>query len=329
MNSIFTRLCLLLFLAVGQSFAQEQVIDRIIAVVNDRPITLSALENQLIIENVENPSLEKKWEILEKLVERKLLYQEAERWGIPLARWEDKVQAEIEAIKSKYSSEAAFLQDLKESGLTYEDVSESIKEGLIVQDLIARQFRSKIDPAQIEQEAAQYFEQNRSEFVEPMQIKFQYIMTLTKPGDSTTQEASAKQLAEEISARLQAGAELADVEKMYKSNPLVWVETAPEIRSVTTEIDAAIAELDVNAVSKPLSTPNGYLIAKLLEKKLPLQKTYPQVSQQIKDRLIQEDLNAQIKAWLKEQKAMGDIRILDAALAQLKIAEPVPSVAQD
>ena len=91
----------LIILLLSSSIAQEKTVDRVIAVVNNQAITLSALENQLIIEGAGNPSPQKRREALEKLIERKLFLQEAERWGIPLERWKDKVKAEIQEIQSK------------------------------------------------------------------------------------------------------------------------------------------------------------------------------------------------------------------------------------
>ena len=201
-----------LFLAVSQIFAarsaadvgsthNQKPVDYVLAVVNDRAITLSALENELIIRQIRESS---------DKVNRARLLQEAERWGIPLARWKDKVSAEVEDIKSKYPSEPLFFEELEESGLEYKDLEEWIKSRLILNELIVRRFHSKIDKEAIEQGAIQYFKQNQF-------FQFQYIIVFSSPEDSLDKQAQTKQIAEKIYTRLQAGAEFDDIQQTYES----------------------------------------------------------------------------------------------------------------
>ena len=308
-------------ICMASSFAGERIIDYVIAVVNDQPIARSELENELIIREIENPSDQVKRAVLENLIERKLMLQKADDIGIPLALRQEKVNAEIEAIKSTYPSEALFFEELKESGLEYQELEEWLRNDLIMKELIARQFRSAINDAQIDQEAAQYFEQNRLAFVEPMQIRFQYIMVLSNPGDAADQRAEAKQLAEVIFCHLKAGREFREVQQTYSDNPFLLVVQEPQTHIANTEVGLAIAELEIDEVSQPFLTPDGYLIARLLGKKLLRQKTYPEVSQEIKEQLLRKKLEQEVQAWLDEQKEVGDIRILDAKLAQTQLED--------
>ena len=106
--------------------------------------------------------------ILETLIEQKLMLQQADDIGMLLWSWGKKVDAEIQVLKSLYSSEASYLVDLKRIGLEYQEVEERVKNALIVNELTIRQFRNSIDEEQINQEAPQYFEQHRLDFIEPL-----------------------------------------------------------------------------------------------------------------------------------------------------------------
>ena len=77
-------------------------------------------------------------------------------------------------------------------------------------------------------------------------------------------------------------------------------------------------------MSQPIPVPEGYLIAKLLKKEPPRQKTYPEVSQEIRNQLIGEVLAKRREAWLVEQKAAADIRILDAELVKIPLTLSAP-----
>ena len=65
---------------------------------------------------------------------------------------------------------------------------------------------------------------------------------------------------------------------------------------------------------------SAYLIAQLVKTEPSRQKTYPEVSQEIRDKLIAEALQEHRKAWLAEQKVTADIRILDTELAKTPLA---------
>ena len=335
----YILLCLVFIASSSNGLSQERILDYVIAVVNDQPITLRELETELIliavisnplilrergnelnIQEIKNPPNTVKRAALETLIEQKLMLQQADDIGILLWSWGKKVSAEIQALKSAYSDETLFLVDLQRMGLEYQEVEERVRNALIVNELTVRQFRNSIDDEQISQEAPQYFEKHRSDFIEPAQVQFQYILVRSKSDDPADLQAEAKTLAGIITSRLKRGATFQEIQEAYPDNPLLQVVEEPQTLPVDTEAWLAIADLEINEVSQPIPRPEGYLIAKLLKKELqPRQKTYPEVSQEIQNKLIGEELQKQRKAWLSEQKTTADIRILDAELAKIPL----------
>ena len=335
----YILLCLPFIASPSNGFGKEKILDYVIAVVNDRPITLRELETELIIiavinnplilreqdnqptfQEIKNPPNTVKRAALETLIERKLMLQQADDIGMLLWSWGKKVDAEIQALKSAYNTETSFLVDLKQMGLEYQAVEERVRNALIVNTLTVRQFRNSIDEEQINQEAPQYFEQHRSDFIEPAQIQFQYILVLSKSDDLANLQVEAKTLAETIASQLKRGATFQEIQEAYPDNPFLRVVPEPQTLPTDTEAQLAIASLEINEISQPIRTPEGYLIAKLLKKEPSRQKTYPEVSQEIRDKLIGEELQEHRKAWLAEQKVTADIRILDTELAKTPLA---------
>ena len=336
----YVLLYLSLIASPSSGFTKEKIIDYVIAVVNDQPITLRELdnepifyliinivknqpitlrelENELTSQEIKNPPNMVKRLALEALIERKLMLQKADDIGILLKSWGTQVDAEIQALKSGYSNEALFFEDLKRIGLEYQEVEEWLRNALIVSELTVRQFRNSIDEEQISQEAPQYFEQHRSEFIKPAQIQFQYILVRSRPGDPPDLQTEAQTLAKTIASQLKGGRTLQEIQEAYPDNPLLRVVAEPQTLPIDTETRLAIADLEINEVSQPIPVPEGYLIAKLLNKEVqPRQQTYPEVSQEIQEKLIGEALQKQREAWLTEQKAAADIRILDLELAK-------------
>ena len=335
----YILLCLTLIASPSNGFSKERTLDYVIAVVNDQPITLRELETELIIiavidnplilrdqdnlptlQEIKNPPNSVKRTVLETLIEQKLMLQQADDIGMLLRSWGKKVDAEIQGLKSVYSNEALYLVDLKRMGLEYQEVEERVRNALIVNELTVRQFRNSIDEEQINQEVPQYFEEHRSEFIVPAQIQFQHILVRSKPSDPVDLQAKAKTLAETVTSQLKRGATFREIQEAYPDNPSLRVVSEPQTVPVDMEAQLAIADLKVNEVSQPLPTPEGYLIARLLKKEPSRQKTYPEVSQEIQDELIGQALQERIKAWLAEQKATADIRILDTELAKTPLA---------
>ncbi len=325
----YILLCLAFIASSLDGLSKERTLDYVIAVVNDQPITLRELETELIIREQENqPTLQEikdppntvKRAALETLIDQKLMLQQADDIGMMLWSWGKRVDAEIQALKSLYSSEASFLVDLKRIGLEYQEVEERVRNALIVNALIVRQFRNSIDDEQINQEAPQYFELHRSEFIEPAQIQFQHILVSSKPSDSADLQAEAETLAGIITGQLKEGATFQEIQEAYPNNPILRIVPEPQTSPADTEAQLVIASLEINEVSQPIPTPEGYLIAKLLKKELPRQKTYPEVSQEIQDKLTGQALQERREAWLAEQKVTADIRILDAELAKTPLA---------
>ena len=337
----YILLCLAFIASPSNGFSKERTLDYVIAVVNDQPIMLRELETELIliaiinnplimlheqenepnIQEIKNPPNTVRRAVLETLIEQKLMLQKADDIGIMLWSWGKKVNAEIQALKSGYANAALFFEDLKRIGLEYQEVEERLRNALIMNELTVRQFGNSIDEEQINQKAPQYFEQHRSEFIEPAQIQFQYILVRSQPDDTADLRTQAKTLAETITSQLKGGATFQEIQGAYPDNPLLQVVEEPQTLPTDTEGRLAIADLEINGVSQPIPIPEGYLIAKLLKKEVhPRQKTYPEVSQEIRNKLIGEELQKRREAWLAEQKAAADIRILDAELAKIPLA---------
>ena len=323
----------------SSGLSEERILDYIVAVVNDQPITsreletellliaiisnplmiLGKSENDLSIQEIKNPPDTVRRAVLEALIEQKMMLRQADDIGMLLWSWGKRVNTEIQALKAPYRDEASFFVDLERLGLEYQEVEERMKTDLIVNALTVRQFRNSIEEEQINQKAPQYFEQHQSEFIAPAQIQFQYILVRSRSDDTTDLQAEAKVLAETISSQLKVGVTFQEIQEAYPDHPLLRFQEEPQTVPIDTEIRQAIADLAVNEVSQPIPVPEGYLIAKLLKKEPSRQKTYPEVSQEIQDKLIGEALQNLRDAWLAEQKATADIRILDAELKKIPL----------
>ena len=117
------------------ALAQETLVDRVVAVVDDDPILqsdldrLSALGGPPVTRNSDSSG--RQHQLLETLVEQRLRFHEVERYGfndVPLAL----VESRIVKLEAQYESPIDFSQELLDLGLTREDLGRRIQRELAV-----------------------------------------------------------------------------------------------------------------------------------------------------------------------------------------------------
>ncbi|MDP2690458.1 MAG: SurA N-terminal domain-containing protein, partial [Deltaproteobacteria bacterium] len=176
----------LAFLTAAAFFASParsgaEVVDRIVAIINDSIITLSELNaaSAVAVEKlgVEDAGDAKKTDeikgrILDSLIEQKLVKQASDKAGIDVS--EREIDNAIEDVKKQNKlSQETLLLALAQSGLTYKEYREQLKEQIRQVKYINKEFRSKISiqPEDIED----YYRQNKDEFVGPASYRLNMV----------------------------------------------------------------------------------------------------------------------------------------------------------
>lgn len=309
---VYTILWIFSITGTRVAIGDEKRIDYVVAVVNNQAVTWTELRSALVVrafvdplvsllppllDELKNPSDEAQQTILDILIDRTLMLQEAERWGIPLARWHDKVATDMERLKMSYPSELVFFETLKLSGLEYAELEEWMRAGLIIDDLIFRKFIKGIDGERIERESRQHFEQHKSEYSQASQVRFKYVLVPLKLDASLQEENQTERSAEAIHFRLE------------QDSAQIKPDTGTE--KIDSKLGRTIAALKTNRWSPPIRTPTGYLIVNSLGVEKRRQQTFTEVKDEIKRMLIDKQVGEQMEKWLAEQKEIVNWRILD------------------
>ncbi len=158
-----TILCFLLLSSVAYA-AQS----RVVAVVNGEMISSFDLEKRLVPVYILNKVDPKKSsqkdtrekmakQILELMIQEKILMQEAAKSGIAVS--EQALEQQFQArVASTGKTEDAFLKDIKKQGYTKESLLDEIKREITIQQLISRNVTSKIVIR--DEEVEEYFNSN-------------------------------------------------------------------------------------------------------------------------------------------------------------------------
>lgn len=156
------QLCLfvLTFLIVNVTSSRAVIIERIVAIVNGKPITLTELqERQLVVKATTGQELPLN-EVLKNMIMEEVVMQEAQKLGLVA---EDEVVNEYinNLLKENNISLEEFKKLLKEKGITLEAYREEIRRRITITRVMNTQIRMRTAVA--DEEVKEYYEKHRNE----------------------------------------------------------------------------------------------------------------------------------------------------------------------
>jgi len=302
----------LVFAATG---ARCETVDRVVAVVNADVITLSelnaataAISGGLKGEEFQGAEMtvETRSKALDSLIEKILIKQSAEKAGIEVS--ETEVDNAVEDIKKQNKiSHEALLVALAQSGLTYAQYRNQLKEEIRQVKFANQQFRSKIS---IEDEnIEEYYRQNIEKFSVPPSYRLRIIFLAKTPA---TDEGILKNRLDLIMEDLKSGRDFPEVAKEYSEG--LGREEGGDIGDIESgELSPLLEEsarrLKKGEISEPITAPDGIYIIQLIDFKDSAPAPLEKAKDTIKNTLYQKILQERYNFWLQEMKKIAHIEI--------------------
>lgn len=298
----------------------DDVIDRVVCVVNKDAITLFELEEAeafSLYESRQSPPegdarRELRQRLLDRLIENRLQLQQAERERLVV---EDVELAEQMAdimkrlnVRTDQELEAA----LRQQGVTVDGVKRRIRDGLLVQKVVRRKVALRISVT--EQEIDRYFEDNRDKLESSLTFEARHILFQPEPGSGEAGWEASRRRAEQVARLVQSGEDFAQLARQYSDDAtgkdggtlgrLKRGELAPEI-------ETQILSLSPGGTSPPFRSPVGYHLFRLDSRESLAGETLAQARNQIRDILFREKYQARLTEWLAEirRQALIDVRL--------------------
>jgi parvulin-like peptidyl-prolyl isomerase len=278
--------------------------DKIIAVVNSDVITQKDLNDfinftrmQLAAEysgkELESKIQAMKLDLLDKLIEDRLILQEAKKEKVLIN--EERVKAKIDEIKGQYQSESAFQADLAKQGVSQADIENKIREQLLMYAVIDSKVRSKLRLTP--KEITDFYKEHAGEFQLSEQREFIYLST------------KSKDLANEIYGHLKSSPQ--DFEQSAEKYSLVINKiSAKNSGELRKDIEDAVFKLRPNEVTPPLEIENSYYICRL-DRIIPARKqSLSEIQASIYAFLYGQKMQEELSKWLDEIKKNAYIKIL-------------------
>ena len=310
----------LFLLCISGNAYTQVLIDAVIAVVNTDAITRSELENEFRIATIigkpltEAPTAVEKRAVLETIINRKFVLQESERIGVVVAERDVQIEGKVAEIRAGYAAEADFQNVLQQYQLEAEALKMWVYEQLIYDEFFRRIFFNAVNSAEVEKLAKSYYDTHSAEFVVPPTVTFNSLIIVVPKDISETEKQNMADLVQELSVHLQQGKTFEAVRKAYETQLILrFVVSTVE---ADTPLGTIATELRTSERSQPLVVPEGYQIVERIRNNPAYQKAYSEVSEEITERIRQEEAAQRFEAWLTGQKEEKTWHILDDELTR-------------
>jgi peptidyl-prolyl cis-trans isomerase C len=295
----------------------------VVAVVNGKNISQESLQQKLsFVEkryasqggqlSDEQLSMIKK-DILERMIEKELLYQESKEAGISVG--DEKVNSQLEQFKAKFPNDEAYQAQLSQLGYTEEMIRKEIRENMAIQELIEQEIASDIEISDTELKA--YYDENTEQFTTPEQVKARHILVKTDQSDSEEQKKEAREEIEAIQKRLEEGEKFEELAKEESEGPsgkkggdLGYFSKG---RMVKPFEEAAFA-MEPGNVSDIVETRFGFHLIKVEDKKPASKKGYEEVKKEIRQQIKNEKVKQSIDNYVStlREKATIELKLPEA-----------------
>lgn len=316
--SRFKSLVVVFMILTGAVLLRSQeVVEAIVAIVNDDVITLSdfkqqhdafyqALQMQFQGEEFDVRYAQLKKELLETMITDLLLSQEARKQNLDVS---EQLRMMIDNMKKEYGfeSDEQLRQAMRQQGIDFEGWRKQQEQILMRQAVVYTQVGRDIviDDTEI----VNYYRLHKEEFIEPEQFTLKAI-TITEEGkDQELVEAKKA----EIDAKIAAGEDFGSLASAYSEGP--EKDSQGDLGSfkmgeMEQTLERAVQGLKVGEVSPWLNVRGGWYRLQLVSKKAERLKSFEEVRNEIEQKLFEEEQSTKLDAYLENLKKRSFIKIL-------------------
>ncbi|MAF89963.1 MAG: peptidylprolyl isomerase [Bdellovibrionota bacterium] len=297
-------------------FANAEVYDRILAVVNGEILTLSdmnqfkaRLKKQKLADDLfqANPEslLKNKKLLLDHLIDQKIVDSEVSRLNLGIGP--EQVEMEINKIATGLGiSRDDLRKRLKADGIDFKEYQDFIKTRVERQALIQREITSKIRISDDELKSFYAKKASGSE-ADAFEYNLSHILIQVKEN-----EDAAKQRAMNVYSKIQNGLNFSDAASQYSEDPnfssggFLGVFKSGEFLPA---FENAVKNLSEGGTAKPIKVGSNFIILKVNKKQIVESPQFLAQKERIRSYLTQEAFKKQFQFWLVQKRSDSDIRI--------------------
>ena len=301
---------------------RAEVVDKIIAVVNDEIITLYEFNTAFepYRKNIENTYKgtdkeavikQSREAFLQRLIDNILIEQEAKKSGAGIIVKDEEVMEVLQDILAKQKlSMQEFSKNLAKEGKSLDSVKKEIRGQMMRARLLRREVKSKILVS--DEEIGEYYNKNRQEYEGKETVRIKQILLVLPPNADKTIIAKVKNEAMQLYKRIKKGESFDLLALNYSQGPAA--AQGGDVGfigrgTIIPEVEAAAFSLPVGQVSEVIESSVGFHIIQVVDKKGAGLKPIAVVRQEIKTKIEDEKLDKNFDEWIASVRAKSHIEL--------------------
>jgi peptidyl-prolyl cis-trans isomerase SurA len=320
---LLTGLLMLVFNSPATASAAAEVIDRIVAVVNEDIILFSELKERLepYAQRIRQQGLDHDKErrmlfkvheeMLNRLVEEKLTDQEIQRNDIKVD--EAEIDSTIERIKATNSfTDEDLRRFLEQEKMTMEQYREQIREQVLRTRLVNYQVKSKI--VITEEEIRTYYDSHPEIYGGKVRYRLRNILMQVAGLSSDAEKQSVREQMQQLRLQIEAGESFAELARKFSQGPAA--EEGGDIgdfaeETLSPQIRAALDGLAPGQTTAVLETDQGLQLFYLEAINQVEGKPLESVRGEIHQKLFTEVVDKKFISWLENLRSQSHIKIVN------------------
>lgn len=348
----FAALLILTFSATS-IFAQEgemQVVDEVIAQVNDDVITLSMLKkeakeriealktNGMTEQQATDEVTKRQAELIATLINEKLLLQRGKELDLA-----NDIEAEVNRRMLQIANDQGInsiekLYDaMRASGLVPEDVRRTMRTEMMKQAVLSQEVDRKVYLGFSSDEVKKFYDAHPDKFRKPESIKISEIYLSTVGKDEAAVKARALELVTQARAGADFGALAAANSEREKNNQ----RTAPQDKGYVGEFDVpslredllpVLKDVKAGGITDPIRTSEGFQILRV-DTRTPAGSTPTFNDNRVREAMLMEHQAKERESYLQNLRNEAFIKVTESYRASvdplLKIQAPVAAKGND
>jgi peptidyl-prolyl cis-trans isomerase SurA len=323
----FAMLVTTIVIAVSLSadlWAQEtELVDRIVAVVNNEIITLYDLNRAFApyatnIKALKYPPekerqtlFQVRQDILEQLIESMLADQQVKQNQITVS--EKEINNTIERIKeSRQFTDEQLRQGLASQGMTMEEYRKGIQEQILRNKLVNREVKAKI--VITKEDIKKYYESHQEKYAGEKKYYLWNLFIKVPSGSSSSGRNNARSRIEALLVKLQQGQSFESlVDELKKSSSAVKGTDLGlyRLEELSEQLRQVVKKMKSGEFSAVLETNFGYQILYIQKIEESQAQPLEAVESEIEELLYTELVDNNYREWLEQLRVQSHIRIIN------------------
>ncbi len=214
--------------------------------------------------------------------------------------------------RNNLDSMEALEKAVRQEGISYEDWKAGIKNNIMQQVVVGKEVGQTLRPPTSKQVQA-YYDQHKQEYAQPEQVKLSEILVPTPEDATDAQVAQAKARADDVVAKLKAGASFEEMAKQLSAGQTA--ANGGELGEYKRgDLGSSVLEDPVFALkagewTAPIRTRQGFVVFKVTEHTQAGIPPLSDVESQVQEGLYHEAMQPALKAYLTGLREKAYIEI--------------------